>query len=63
MTTKTYLLPFFIFMIVFSFILNIFGLMRLLPIYITSPLLFIVICLFIIYLNGRNRFKGFTLKK
>ncbi|KHD85184.1 membrane protein [Heyndrickxia ginsengihumi] len=50
-------------MIVFSFILNIFGLMRLLPIYITSPLLFIVICLFIIYLNGRNRFKGFTLKK
>ncbi|MBE3570956.1 MAG: hypothetical protein IMW92_12900 [Bacillales bacterium] len=39
--------------------INLLGLMKLMPLFITSPILFIVIFLFINYLNDRKRFKGF----
>ncbi len=38
--------------------IQILGLMQIIPIYISSPLLFITILSFIIYLNDRNRFRG-----
>ncbi|WP_037985574.1 hypothetical protein [Thalassobacillus devorans] len=42
-----------------AFLMNLFGLMRLYPIYITSPLLFLVIFLAIKSLFHRKKFKGF----
>ncbi|WP_442637482.1 hypothetical protein [Rossellomorea marisflavi] len=42
-----------------SFILNIFGLMKLIPIYVTSPILFVCLLIFIHSLFTRHRFKGF----
>lgn len=42
-----------------SFFLNILGLMKLVPIYITSPLLFFSILIIIYILNYRKTFKGF----
>ncbi|QNT74869.1 hypothetical protein FTE28_00370 [Bacillus licheniformis] len=41
------------------FVLNILGLMNMLPLYITSPLLFISILFTISRLNHRKTFKGF----
>ncbi|GER67369.1 hypothetical protein BpJC7_17710 [Weizmannia acidilactici] len=41
------------------FCLNLFGLMKLLPLFITSPLLFMAIFVLLLYLNRRNTFKGF----
>ncbi|RBP92185.1 hypothetical protein DFO70_107115 [Cytobacillus firmus] len=46
-------------LILLSFILNIFGLMKLIPIFITSPILFISLLILFLYLNDRRRFKGF----
>ncbi|WP_019153225.1 hypothetical protein [Robertmurraya massiliosenegalensis] len=45
--------------ILFSFCLNILGLMDLVSIFITAPLLFVSLLIFVIYLNERNRFRGF----
>ncbi len=45
--------------IIFAFLFNLLGLMNLVSIFITSPILFIALLLFISYLNNRNRFKGF----
>ena len=45
--------------ILFAFIINIFGLMHLYPIYFTSPLLFLSLFLLMNYINNRKRFKGF----
>nr|WP_233711030.1 hypothetical protein [Lederbergia citrisecunda] len=45
--------------IVFCFCFNILGLMNLIPIYITSPLLFFSLLLLLNFLNGRNKFRGF----
>jgi hypothetical protein len=45
--------------ILFSFALNIGGLMHLIPLYFTSPLLFISLFTFLIYINNRKTFKGF----
>ncbi|GGC74786.1 putative membrane protein YizD [Thalassobacillus devorans] len=42
-----------------AFLMNLFGLMRLYPIYITSPLLFLVIFFTIKSLFHRKKFKGF----
>lgn len=42
-----------------SFVLNIAGLMHILPLYFTSPLLFLSLFLLLIYLNNRKNFKGF----
>ncbi|MFN2747135.1 MULTISPECIES: hypothetical protein [Bacillus] len=41
------------------FILNILGLMQMLPLYITSPLLFVSILFTISRFNHRKTFKGF----
>lgn len=46
-------------LILVSFILNIFGLMKLIPLFITSPILFISLLILLLYLNDRRRFKGF----
>ncbi|WP_170209227.1 hypothetical protein [Robertmurraya kyonggiensis] len=45
--------------IIFAFLFNLLGLMHLVSIFITSPILFIALLIFIGYLNNRNRFKGF----
>jgi energy-coupling factor transporter transmembrane protein EcfT len=45
--------------IVFAFTVNIFGLMKIYPILVTSPLLFLSLLLLILYFNNRKRFKGF----
>ncbi|RIW27244.1 hypothetical protein D3H55_23190 [Bacillus salacetis] len=45
--------------IVLSFTINIFGLMHLYPIYLTSPLLFLSLLLMVHYINNRKKFRGF----
>ncbi|WP_394235402.1 hypothetical protein [Niallia oryzisoli] len=55
---KLYML-FLVLFIVFSFCLQVLGLMELLPIYLTAPLLFFSLFLLLNYLNNRKRFKGF----
>ncbi|MEA3322155.1 MAG: hypothetical protein U9Q88_19350 [Bacillota bacterium] len=45
--------------ILFSLFINILGLMKLYPIYLTSPLLFFSLFLLIALLNNQRRFKGF----
>jgi len=49
----------FILFIILSLMLNIFGLMNLMPLYVTSPLLFLAIFLLIYFISDRKRFKGF----
>jgi hypothetical protein len=43
----------------FSFILNIGGLMHIVPLYFTAPILFFSLFIFLIYLNNRKNFRGF----
>ncbi|MCA1031079.1 hypothetical protein LCL95_08600 [Bacillus timonensis] len=45
--------------IVVSFLFNLLGLMRLVPLYITIPPLFLSLLFTITMLNYRNQFKGF----
>lgn len=45
--------------ILFSFVLNILGLMKIFPIYISSPILFLSVFIFITFINDRKKFKGF----
>lgn len=45
--------------IIFTFAFNLLGLMHLVSIFITAPLLFLSLLIFVIYLNEKNRFKGF----
>nr|WP_251030201.1 hypothetical protein [Bacillus sp. ISL-35] len=45
--------------IVFSFVLHIGGLMHLIPLYLTSPILFFSLFILLIYLNNRKKFRGF----
>ncbi|WP_226682704.1 hypothetical protein [Sutcliffiella horikoshii] len=45
--------------ILFSLFINVLGLMKLYPIYLTSPVLFFSIFLLIALLNNQRRFKGF----
>ncbi|WP_224752754.1 hypothetical protein [Metabacillus arenae] len=45
--------------IVFTFFLNILGLMKMAPLFITSPLLFITILVTIYLVSHRKTFKGF----
>ncbi|WP_165439162.1 hypothetical protein [Bacillus timonensis] len=47
------------FMIIITFGLNILGLMKLIPLYITTPLLFLSLLVTFVIYNNRNRFKGF----
>ena len=58
MTKKIYMILLILFLL-FSFVFNVLGLMKLLPIYLTSPLLFLALFLIFFYFNNRNRFKGF----
>lgn len=54
-------LPFIFFLgAVAAFFLNLLGFMRLLPIFLTLPLLFITIYLTIFSLAYRNAFKGYS---
>lgn len=46
-------------LVLVAFLMNLFGLMRLYPLYITSPLLFLVIFFAIKSLFHRRKFKGF----
>lgn len=43
----------------FSFVLNVAGLMHIVPLYFTSPILFLSLFLLLIYLNNRKNFRGF----
>ncbi|MEW9109803.1 hypothetical protein ACQCT6_04980 [Cytobacillus gottheilii] len=45
--------------LIFCFFLNVLGLLKLVPLFITAPLLFASLITFISFLNNRNRFKGF----
>jgi hypothetical protein len=45
--------------IIFSFILHIGGLMHIVPLYLTSPILFLSLFILLIFLNNRKNFKGF----
>nr|WP_237648602.1 hypothetical protein [Sediminibacillus terrae] len=55
------LLPFLFFLAaVAAFFFNLLGFMRLFPLYITAPLLFITIYLTIFSFVYRNAFKGFS---
>ncbi|MDE3838232.1 hypothetical protein C0966_02375 [Bacillus methanolicus] len=45
--------------IFFSFVFHLFGLMNLISVLFTGPILFFSLFLFVYYLNNRNRFKGF----
>ncbi|MFS0824145.1 hypothetical protein [Bacillus sp. 1P02SD] len=47
------------FMIIITFGLNILGLMKLIPLYITTPLLFLSLLVTFVIYNNRNRFRGF----
>ncbi|WP_453990446.1 hypothetical protein [Bacillus nitroreducens] len=46
-------------MIIITFGLNLLGLMKLIPLYITAPLLFLSLLVTLVIYNQRNRFKGF----
>ncbi len=45
--------------ILLSLFINVLGLMKLYPIYLTSPILFFSLFLLIALLNNQRRFKGF----
>ncbi len=44
--------------IIISFILNLFGLLKIFPLIITAPLLFLSLLSLVLFLNERKRFKG-----
>ncbi|KYD23236.1 hypothetical protein B4110_0914 [Parageobacillus toebii] len=46
-----------------AFCLNLLGLMHLIPLFITMPLLFVSIFGFLATWNSRNQFKGFYQKR
>ncbi|WP_217585921.1 hypothetical protein [Lentibacillus saliphilus] len=48
----------FFFLTIVAFVLNIFGLMQLIPLYITLPLLFISIYATIFSFSHRNTYRG-----
>jgi hypothetical protein len=43
----------------FGFYFHMLALIQIIPIYISSPLLFLSILCFFLFLNNRNKFKGF----
>ncbi|EZP78822.1 hypothetical protein H839_03101 [Parageobacillus genomosp. 1] len=51
------------FAMLMAFCLNLFGLMHLIPMFITMPLLFFTIFGFVATWNSRNQFKGFYQKR
>lgn len=45
--------------IILSFGLHILGLMQIVPLFITGPILFLTLFVFVVYINERRKFKGF----
>ncbi|WP_210364555.1 hypothetical protein [Bacillus sp. REN3] len=45
--------------ILLSFIVHICGLMHIIPLYVTSPLMFLSLFSLLVYLNSRRSFRGF----
>ncbi|CAM3663888.1 hypothetical protein [Mesobacillus zeae] len=45
--------------ILFSLCLQLLGLMHIVPLYISSPILFLSLLVFFIYMTDRKKFKGF----
>ena len=58
---KRYYLLFLLIFFMFSFLLNLLGLLHLMPLYVTSPLMFISLFSIILFINERKRFRGFQL--
>ncbi|WP_072136167.1 hypothetical protein [Bacillus kwashiorkori] len=56
---KQLAIPMMILFIIISFILHLYALLDLIPIYLSSSLLFLSFFIFLLYINNRNRFKGF----
>jgi hypothetical protein len=54
-----YLLLFLVFAIIVSFVFYVLSLMKLTPILIAAPILFILIVITIQMITNRNRFRGF----
>ncbi|MDQ0217514.1 hypothetical protein [Peribacillus cavernae] len=50
---------FYLFLLIAMLFLQLLGLMKIIPVYISSPLLFITLFFFLYHFNQRNRFKGF----
>ncbi|XXM73874.1 hypothetical protein ACQ0QQ_08310 [Lysinibacillus sphaericus] len=46
-------------LIIFSFIIHILGLMNLIPLLITAPILFLSLLIFFYSIGNRKRFRGF----
>ncbi|SFA78490.1 hypothetical protein SAMN04488577_1036 [Bacillus sp. cl95] len=46
-------------LIIFSFVLNLLGLMHLIPLFISAPLLFLSFLILVTFFNNRKKFKGF----
>ncbi|HWO77513.1 MAG TPA: hypothetical protein VNM69_16735 [Bacillus sp. (in: firmicutes)] len=44
---------------IFAFFLQVLGMLQAVPLYISSPILFVAILIIISYLNERNKFKGY----
>ncbi|MBM7717358.1 hypothetical protein JOC94_004385 [Bacillus thermophilus] len=55
---KAYIAGMILFFLI-SFSVQMLALIRLIPLYISSPILFLSILVFFSYLNNRNKFKGF----
>ncbi|MDX5474618.1 MAG: hypothetical protein LPK00_03690 [Bacillaceae bacterium] len=56
---KNWIFPLIVAFIILSFVINILGLMKVYPLLLTSPLLFISIFLLFAHLNYRQQFRGF----
>ncbi|WP_096155124.1 MULTISPECIES: hypothetical protein [Bacillus] len=56
---RSWIFPSIIGFIILSFIVNILGLMKVYPLVLTSPLLFISLFLLIAHMNYRQQFRGF----
>ncbi|UJL47631.1 hypothetical protein KFZ58_07135 [Virgibacillus sp. NKC19-16] len=58
------LLPFFFLLLtIFALVLNIFGLMQIIPLYITLPLLFLSLYLTIYSFTNRRMYRGHKMEK
>ncbi|ANB58066.1 putative membrane protein [Anoxybacillus sp. B7M1] len=60
---KRITLIFWMLIVLIAFLLNLFGLMHVMPLFITMPLLFLSILFALWTFNNRNRFKGFQKKR
>jgi len=60
---KQIIIVFWLIAVAISFFLNLLGLMHIIPLFITMPLLFGSILCTLWTLNNRNRFKGFQQKR